>query len=296
MKMVEDWVHWLSIDHSPATVQSYLWEIMKLEKSFAGVNIGELSTSDLLGYLANRKNADGRKAEKVGDATIKRTVNALRSFYTFIGSKAAATLPIPRPKKRLQRTLTFEQAGAVLAACDTSTLIGKRDLAMIALMLDTGLRAGEICRLTVDKVNLEKGMCRVVVKGGTEEYGFFSAETSNYLSAWLTVRQDLATCPMVFVSFELHRIGQPLTPDGLRCLFRRIAPKAGLKEFSPHDLRRTFATLLARLGAPTRRAMIWGRWHDLKLYEQYTQALITPDAEDFAQFSPVAGILRRGRF
>ena len=92
----------------------------------------------------------------------------------------------------------------------------------------------------------------------------------------------------VFTSFESHRVGQPLTAGGLRCIFRSVGKRAGLAAFSPHDLRRTFATIASLLGAPSAVLMVAGRWHDIKLVERYTQAV---RAKDFARYSPVHGVL-----
>jgi hypothetical protein len=39
---------------------------------------------------------------------------------------------------------------------------------------------------------------------------------------------------------------------------------------------------------------VWGRWHDLKLFERYTQALIVPDIAEYDPYSVVSGVLRRG--
>jgi integrase len=61
--------------------------------------------------------------------------------------------------------------------------------------------------------------------------------------------------------------------------------------FSPHDLRRSFATLSSRLGAPSRIVQVAGRWSDLKMVEGYTQSL---EASDFMPYDPVSRILGLG--
>jgi site-specific recombinase XerD len=289
-----DWLNWITGEKSSKTVESYAWQIANLAREFPGRDISRLKESDLLAFVAARRKRAGMKDEQLSDSAIKATVNALRSFYKFIGSTASDYLPMPTPKTRLQRTLTFEQSLAVLSANDSSTPIGKRNVALLSVGLDTGLRASEICRLEMTKVDLHQRVLYVVVKGGNEEPGLFSLETANYLSAWFAERERIAQCNRAFVSFELHCTGQPLTTAGLRCLFRRIGEKAGLDAFSPHDLRRTFATLQTRLGAPSRQSQVWGRWHDLKLFERYTQALIVPDIAEYDPYSVVSGVLRRG--
>jgi len=178
-----------------------------------------------------------------------------------------------------------------MLSCDTSKPRGKRDLAIIVLGLDTGLRESEICRLTLNKVDLENRRLTVVTKGGNEEEGAFSPDTVVTLAAWLAIRPAYAIhgVDTFFVGVGGTKCGQPITPSGLRVIFRRIGTAAGLEKFSPHDLRRTFATLSHRNGAPTRVIQVAGRWDDIRQVVQYTQAL---EAKDIDPYSPVTGLLR----
>ncbi len=286
---ISEWVAWLRLSgRSEATVAAYRWELEQM--AVYRTDMDQLDFSGLLDYLAHRQSRSGRKEEKLSLSTMKRTVNALRSYYTFIGSSAANTLPVPQPKLRLQRTLNFQQASALLMACDTGMNKGRRDLAMVALMLDTGLRAAEICRLRVEQLDLPSQSLHVVCKGGADESAVYSMETANYLSAWLANRGQTARCPNVFVSFNNMNYGGALTTSGLRCLFHALGQRAGLPNLSPHDLRRSFATLTTLAGAPGRIVQTAGRWHDLALVERYTQATT---ASDIAPYSPVHRIMMR---
>jgi len=284
---VLEWRDWLSVKHAETTIAGYVWEVLRLARHFEQRAIEELTTADLLSYLA------ARRAGGCGNAAIRHAVNALRSFYAFAcpGASPAASLPVPSGKPAKQpRTLTGAQALAVLSSCDTSSPVGARDLALLSVMLDSGLRAAEICRLRLDALDLSGRVLRVIVKGGQEQFGVFGLETANYVSAWLgwratIARPDVAT---VFVGVGGLHPGRGLTTDGLRCIFRRIGRSAGLPAFSPHDLRRTGATLASLLGAPTRLVQVWGRWDDVRMVERYTAAI---KAQDFAPYFPVSNVL-----
>jgi len=290
--VIEDWINWLRLsDHSETTVAAYRWEIEHLRRWRADTHIDGLGRSDLLAYMAERRLLPGRKEEQLSTSALKRTVNALRSYYAFIGSTIAAELPLPKPKLRVQRWLKFDQAMALLSVCDTSRPKGKRDLAMLTLMLDTGLRAAEVCRLRVDQVDVASQSLHVVCKGGDDETGDYSIETANYLSAWLASRESVARCPNVFASFNGQNYGGALTTPGLRCLFRALGERAGLPHLAPHDLRRTFATLTTLLGAPGRAVQEGGRWHDLKLVELYTRSITS---KLIVRYSPVSYLVRGG--
>jgi site-specific recombinase XerC len=285
---IQDWISWLRLSNrSESTVTAYQWELEHLAAWRADVD--QLQCSDLLAYLAERRLRPGRKEEQLSTSAMKRSVNAMRSYYAFIKSEAAAGLPLPKPKLRVQRWLKFDEALALISICDTSRSNGKRDLAMVTLMLDTGLRAAEVCRLRLDQVDIARQSLHVVCKGGDDESGDYSIETANYLSAWLASREAMARCPNVFVSFNCQNYGRALTTTGLRCLFRALGKRAGLPHLAPHDLRRSFAMLTTLLGAPGRAVQEGGRWHDLKLVEVYTRSLTS---KAIVRYSPVSYLMR----
>ena len=69
-----------------------------------------------------------------------------------------------------------------------------------------------------------------------------------------------------------------MSTEGLRCVFRAIGQHAGVKGFTPHVLRRSMATFMTLLGAPTRLTQMQGRWARLEEVEQYTRAAqLDPD-------------------
>lgn len=175
----------------------------------------------------------------------------------------------------------------MLASCDTATPTGVRDLALIALMADSGLRSAEVCRLRLADLDLPGLRLSVQIKGGDDGAGVFSALTAQYLARWLEVRAGLASCPAVFV--HLYH-GTQLTTSGLRVILRRIGRAAGLPAFSPHDLRRTMATLATLAGAPTRVTQVGGRWSSVAMVETYTASLAV---DSFRRYSPVESAMGR---
>lgn len=285
---IASWVDWMRLSCALTTIESYEWELRHLEKWAADRPVDDLTKDDLARYLAERLVLGG-----VGDATIRRSVNALKAFYKFLlGRKSPAkTLPMPSVKRKRQRTLNKIQAFEVMLSCDTSKARGKRDLALICLALSSGLRASELCHLRVSEVDLGNGRLTTRVKGGNDGDGVFGPDTASALSSWLAIRADYALPEVetVFVSVGGNTPGLPITPSGLRCIFRAIGKAAGLVAFSPHDLRRSFATLSHKFGAPSRIVQVAGRWKDLNQVEGYTMAL---EQSDFADYDPVTRLMR----
>jgi integrase/recombinase XerC len=274
------WNNWIALNAAQTTIAAYTYEIERLMKFHPGRDPAGFDLNDLTAYLAQRK-SDG-----LGQAALYRATNALRSFYKFhCGDQSPAKkLPLKKPPLHQQRSLTMEQVSDLLASIDTSLPIGRRNLALVSFMIDTGFRASEVCRINDCQVDLKNRLAWVTIKGGQDGFGAFCEETATYCATWRAERLNRARCEAFFVGFELHRPGQRLTREGLTDIIRAIGRNADIK-LSPHDLRRTFATLAILMGAPSRLVQVAGRWSNLALVERYTQA-ITAKAID--PYSPVA--------
>ena len=283
-QVIVDFENWLRLKRSASTVMAYGWQLRRLAREFPTFGPRDYRERDLTHYLAERKFQD-----EWGDSCMKLAACALRVFFEWaVGRKSpAARLPVKRVRPRRQRSLTREQLGAVLAACDTSTRRGKRDAALVGLMVDSGLRASEVCRLRLGDVDLAALRFVVVIKGGGEEAGSFTPETRALLDAWLSVRGECPKADTFFLNVGGGK-SAALTPSGLRVIFRGLGRAAGLPAFSPHDLRRTFATLTIKAGGSSRLVQIGGRWHELAMVERYTPGL---ELEDLARFLPMSGML-----
>lgn len=283
---IAEWVNWLKVSCSERTVYGYEKHLVALDKTAPHRRPEDWTKAELLQHLSDKRAAGN------GDAAIKQIVGALKNFFAYTCGHAspAKDLPYPKVKKKLQRVLDVDEVLRLMAACDRETGVGVRDLAIITLMLDTGLRATETCRLELSRVNLHMRMVTVVIKGGDEAVGVFSRTTLRNLERWLSIRPNHARpeCDTFFVSIGGTRPGTTMTRGGLKRAFSYIGDRARVEGFSPHTLRRTFATVAIRSGAPTRVVQVAGRWSDVLMVERYT-ATIT--AEDFDPYSPVERVL-----
>lgn len=283
---MKDWADWLTLKRSARTVEGYTWEVGRLAAAFPGRSPCDFKATDLTRYLSDRRLT-------CGAAALKRSVAAFRSFFGWVQGKrsAARGLPWPQVRGRAHRTLSETQVSALLASFDSSSVLGVRDLAMCALLLESGLRAAEVCRLRVSDVDLGALTFRVVVKGGEERAGAFSSNTRDYLARWLAARRAAPGVESVFVSVGGLKPGHSLTTGGLRAVFRHWGKRAEIGALSPHDLRRTFAVLLLRAGCPTRVVQVAGRWAHVAQVETYSRALLAGEA---LKWSPVARLAGAG--
>lgn len=273
---------------SEVTITKYLWNIRRLSKAFPAKAAAQFTRKDLERYL------DERSLMGWSDATARQAVATFRKFFAYVcGKKSPAkSLPFPRKSKPVRRirSLTAEQASEVLVAFDTSTAGGRRDLAIVALGIDTGLRASEICRLQLAEVDLAKRTFEVMAKGGRVRRGRFSTPTGEYLELWLATRAGVARpdATTLFVSLGGKTPGRSLTTRGLRELLKRVAARAGLEALAPHDLRRTFAHLALRAGAPTRVLQVAGDWQQLREVETYSREI---NLADFDAYAPIGKLM-----
>lgn len=146
--------------------------------------------------------------------------------------------PMPKIPKRLFRVLTDEEMRRLMRS---RYLTGNGDLsirnrALIALMLDTGLRREEVASLTLDSLNLDQRRLTVIGKGNKERQMVFSPSVRDCLKEFLAIR-GVDDEPLFHLS-----------ADGIRTVFRRIRQEVGLEKFHPHQLRHQFATTMLREG------------------------------------------------
>lgn len=246
-----------------------------------GVSDWAKVTADLVeAYLASR--------DTWGDSTRWSGLCAIRKLVRWkYGDKhPVLEVSMQRRPSPPQRTLNQKKADQLLALFDTSKPKGIRDLAIVTLALDTGLRADELVHILLDYLDLDQGLLMVPVKGGEWGPAAFYDYTTSCLKSWLGVRPKVAAdgVETLFVSIGGTTRGQPITRDGLRVILNKATDDSVVGRVSPHDLRRTFATLAVENGAPTRAVQVAGRWKHIKMVELYTRAL---QARVLHRYSPV---------
>jgi integrase/recombinase XerD len=188
----------------------------------------------------------------------------------------ALHLRIKREDSKPGRTINKAHAETLLKSFDLATIKGKRDYAICKLALDTGLRVNELATLKFSDVNLEDQKLLVRIKGGKWKVGVFPVDVRSAIADWCNYRR-----PGDDRLFQVSR-------DGLRVIVRRWGEKCGFT-LSPHDLRRSFATLSTKNGAPSRLVQLAGRWSNIAMVERYTQVLTAEDYEGYYPTSHLEG-------
>ncbi|RIK31162.1 MAG: hypothetical protein DCC56_02945 [Anaerolineae bacterium] len=197
----------------------------------------------------------------------------------------ALAAKIPRIKSTPRRSLDPDKALQVLASFNTHTASGARDLALVALGLDTGFRRQELGSLRLADIDLDSNTAKALCKGAQWGYAVFSIETAHLIQHWLKFRKPADGVGNLFVNIKT---GKALTGNGIACIFKRLSKSIGFK-ISAHDLRSSFATLSTIYGMPSRTAQKAGRWSSIEMVEHYTGNL---ELESARPFLPMANLKR----
>lgn len=151
------------------------------------------------------------------------------------------------------RALTKEEVDTLITRSEAEgTVIGIRNAAVVALAVGCGLRRAEMASLTLSSLKLAEGKILIRGKGNKERWAYLSESVKRRLEAWLAIRGN-GGVENVFLCVRKSNVIQPAHPlrlEGFYTAFERMAEAYGVKPFSPHDLRRTYATRLLDKGAP----------------------------------------------
>jgi len=147
------------------------------------------------------------------------------------------------------RALAFGEIQALFAACDVSKPGGARDAAAVAILYGMGLRRSELVGINFEDFNPATGSIVVRGKGRKERTGYLTNGSRDAVDAWLRHRGDGAGPLILPVRKGNIVVVRRLATQGVFDLLQRLATKAKVRTFSPHDLRRTFVGDLLDRGA-----------------------------------------------
>jgi integrase/recombinase XerD len=197
------------------------------------------------------------------------------------------------PPKRYDQTLitylTPPETDALLAAPDQATWTGRRDHALLALAVATGLRVSELTALTLADVHLGTGAhVRCLGKGRKQRITPLSAEVGAVLRAWLAEHPGRPADPL----FATRR-GTPLSPDAVQqrlTIHTTTAAATCLtlasKKLTPHVLRHTAAMRLLHAGIDTTVIALWLGHEQVATTQVYIHADLALKQQALARTTP----------
>lgn len=165
--------------------------------------------------------------------------------------KAASVKSVKNDTLPAGRELTHGEITALMADCERDTTnAGARDAAVIALMYACGLRREEVVTLSLADYDAESGRLVVRGKGNKERTAWLTGGAARAVADWLAVRGDMPGALFVAVNKSGRIMNYShMTPKTIYTMLAKRATEAGVKSFSPHDMRRTFVSDLLDAGA-----------------------------------------------
>lgn len=250
----------LHLDKSPMTIKGYVMDLKQFQKWLGeDRSLKSITSADVRGYR------DYMIAIQASPNTISRHLASLASFGQWGADKAGIFTENPalhiepvEVATLAPRWLDKSQKRRLLNAIENDLreakekyprlwLIRYRDAVMVNLLLNTGLRVGELCELRLSDLTLGERKGSVLVrsgKGRKQRSVALMNETRKELAEWLSVRPQ-ANSDYLFVGQR----GEPIRPRIVQRVVARYASEAGLEEVTPHTLRHTYSKSLLESGA-----------------------------------------------
>lgn len=221
---------------------AYYKSTVNIMLRFVKKNVRHITTEDLRLYLAAIQ-----KNNKVSNTTVD---NVRRNLSSFFGWLETEDYILKSPVRRIHKVKTAKLVKSTFSDEDLETLRDgcktKRDLAIIDMLVSTGMRIGELVLLDRDSVNYNERECKVLGKGNKERVVYFDARTKKHLQEYLDGRDD--DNPALFVT--LDKPHTRVTIGGLEERIRHLGRRLGLQRTHPHKFRRTLATMAIDKGMP----------------------------------------------
>ena len=205
----------------------------------------------------------GEKTETNGERGLKRKMSSLRSFYAYyfkremIHTNPTVLVDVPKIHQKSIIRLEADEVAMLLDYIEHGgdDLTGQkkvyyektkdRDLALVTLLLGTGVRVSECVGLDIEDVDFKNNGIKVTRKGGNEMVVYFGPEVEKALKNYLEVRKNIVPVEghehALFYSTQRKRIGVQAVENLVKKYARQVTTT---KKITPHKLRSTYGTAL----------------------------------------------------
>lgn len=272
----------LSIMKSTKNISEYSMRAYSSDlKDFISFCNGKINKNILVEYVSYLS-----QERHLCDTTISRKLITLKMFFEFLYSKNLIEENYYqnchfkfRKERKLPKTLTKNEIAKLLktataernSAKSTSEVIRtSRNLALIDVLISTGIRIGEASAISLDDIIESEKTLLIHGKGRKQRLIYISCdETWNNLNNWLNIRKGMnISTNKLFV----NRSGNQLGIHGIEYIYKVIKLDSGINLFStPHYLRHTFATNLLSNGADLRSVQELLGHSSVSITEIYTE-------------------------
>lgn len=252
-KLISQFLHYLSVGRgfSSRTIEAYHHDLNKFVAFLEAANKTDvviITKEDVSHFLSEQ-------AKTNGAITRARKLSSIKSFFKYLGREGiiaanpVSDIEAPKLPEKEPTYLTEAEYQNLIATVrrEATPFYLSRDLAIIVLLLGTGIRLSELVGLTLDRVNLEYSGRSIKVrgKGDKERIIPLTNEVMGVLEQYLKTRPDVSSNHL-FIS----RLGEELHARSVYGLVKKYLKCTGIKKtkVSVHSLRHTFGTSLMNNG------------------------------------------------
>ena len=309
---VKDWIVDAEYNRmSPRTIEiktlaleRFIWWLNETSKT-------EITPYDIkayIGYLTNSHNlpagrwGNPRRSKQLSVRAVEVYFINLRTYFRWLVNEGILAdspvegITVPKPKKPNVRPFTPDHVLLLLDAARRTTAPA-RDVAIVSLMIDTGIRASELCGIRLRDLTMNKNLGNVTVRGKGDKVRTVPFDTDATRAIWRHLRDDdVKPDDFLFTGNRgLRGSRKPLTRSGLLQFFERLETMTGITDVrvSPHTCRHTFAIEFLRRGGNLLALQLMLGHEKLEMVQTYAK-LASADLENqHRASSPLAGILKR---
>jgi len=235
---------------APGTIVGYVMHARWFLEGLGRDGVAALSAGEVTGAVL-RKASSG-----VSVAAAQYFVSGLRAFLRFCFLEGlletdlsqAALVVRGRRASLLPRGISPADGRALLDSCDRRRALGRRDYALIILLLRLGLRRGEVARLTLDDIDWRAGELVIHGKGGREDRLPLPHDVGTAIAAYLRRGRPASDRREVFLRARAPYA--PIASGTVASTVRRACRRAGIPEVGSHRLRHTTACEMVGAGVP----------------------------------------------
>jgi len=234
-----------------------------------GLEIGELTAADVSAFLA-------RECPRRTGSSAKSVMSKFRPFLRYLYVEGLVATPLvwavpaaaSRPDRLLPRGVEPAMVARLLASCDRRRTVGRRDYAILLLLVRLGLRAGEVAAITLEDVDWRRGEVLIHGKGNRRDLLPLPVDVGEAVVSYLR-RRGRDQCRAVFVKVQAP--AGALNGHAVSHIVRRACVRAGIPAIGAHRLRHTAATGMLARGASLEEIAQVLRHRDVKTTAIYAK-------------------------